>query len=80
MKKKQEPKYKIGDYVGTIKRSNQWGNAWFEDGGKVVSISYGCVPYKISGKLINNIQFIYTLTNGKIFGEDSLKGKDSLDF
>lgn len=73
MKKKQEPLYKIGDYVGTIKRSNQWGNEWFEDGGKVVSISYGCLPYNSGGSYYNGQQFIYTLSNGKCFGEFNIK-------
>ena len=75
MKRQQPPKplFNIGDYVGADVRSNQWGNEWYEDGGLVVKIEYGYVPYSSSGDYYPDKQFVYTLNNGNIIGERSIK-------
>jgi len=67
------PLFNVGDYVGTELRSNQWGNEWYADGGKVVKIEYGYVPYKGSVDYYPSQQFVYTLDTGKVIGERSIK-------
>ena len=70
---KLKPLFNVGDYVGTDVRSNQWGNSWYADGGKIVKIEYGYVPYKSSADYYPSQQFIYTLENGNVIGEKSIK-------